>query len=68
VRDARGRLIRLTTGEEILRGTAARTLVIRFRSEIAKRLARGAKVSVRVTAQGAPGAARTRPKNLKLGG
>ncbi|HEX8053896.1 MAG TPA: hypothetical protein VF517_12960 [Thermoleophilaceae bacterium] len=68
LRDTRGRLVRLTTAEQILTGGApARTLAIRFRSDLAKRFARGAKVSVRVTASGAPGADRTRPKTLTLG-
>jgi sugar lactone lactonase YvrE len=69
VRDTRGRLVKLATREQVLTGGAgARTLVIRFGSSVAKRLARGSKVSVRVTASGAPGADRTRPKTLKLSG
>ncbi len=68
VRDTRGRLVRLATREVILAGgAAARRLTVRIPSSVAKRLARGAKVSVRVTAAGSPRAARTRAKSLKLG-
>jgi DNA-binding beta-propeller fold protein YncE len=68
VRDTRGRVVNLAAREVILSGgAAARTLTVRIPSSVAQRLARGAKVSVRVTASGAPGAARTRPKSLKLG-
>jgi secreted PhoX family phosphatase len=68
VRDARGRTVRLATREVILAGGAARTLTVRIPASVAKRLARGATVSVRVTASGSPRAARTRAKSLKLGG
>jgi hypothetical protein len=68
VRDTRGRLVKLTTREQILPGGAnARTLTIRVGSSVAKRLRRGAKVAIRVTASGAPGADHTRPKTLTLG-
>jgi DNA-binding beta-propeller fold protein YncE len=68
VRDRDGRLVKLASRESILRDTAAHGLVVRIPSAVAKRLARGARVSLRVTASGTPGADRARPKNLKLTG
>lgn len=68
VRDAQGRLVKLASRESIHRDTARHGLVIRIPSSVAKRLAAGAKVSLRVTASGTPGADRTRPKTLTLHG
>ena len=68
LRDARGRRVALAGRETIQRDTAVHQVTIRIPSSVAKRLARGARVSVRVTASGAPGAARARGKTLKLAG
>jgi DNA-binding beta-propeller fold protein YncE len=67
VRDTDGRLVKRATREVILAGGVVRELVVRFPGSVAQRLKRGARVSLRVTASGAPGADRVRPKTLKLG-
>jgi hypothetical protein len=67
VRDRAGRLVKLASRAVVLRDTAAHGLVVQIPASVAKRLARGAAVSLRVTASGAPGADRVRPKGLKLG-
>jgi DNA-binding beta-propeller fold protein YncE len=66
VRDTDGDLVRLSSRASILRDTAEHGLVIRIPRSVAGRLETGAKVSVRVTAAGAPEAARTRSRALKL--
>jgi tripartite motif-containing protein 71 len=68
VRDANRRLVKLASREAILRDTERHGLVVRIPSSVAKRLEPGARVSLRVTASGTPGADRTRPKTLTLRG
>lgn len=68
VRDTRGRLVKLASRAVVLeQGAGPRTLQVRIPASVAKRLARGARVSLRVTASGAPGADRTRSRSLTLG-
>ncbi|MEA2472602.1 MAG: hypothetical protein QOE06_517 [Thermoleophilaceae bacterium] len=67
VRDTSGRLVRLASRAVVLRDTASHGLALPIPASVAKRLARGAAVTLRVTASGAPGADRVRPKGLKLG-
>jgi hypothetical protein len=67
VRDEDGRLVKLASKPVVLDDTDVVTVVVRIPSAVAKRLDRGARVSLRVTASGAPGADRVRSKTLKLG-
>ena len=68
VRDARGRLVKLSSRAIVLDDTdGAETVSVRIPASVAKRLGRGAKVSLRVTGSGAPGADRVRPASVKLG-
>lgn len=68
VRDENGKLVKLVSKPSIWDDTDIVHVVVRIPSSVAKRLERGAKVSLRVTASGAPGADRVRSKTLKLGG
>ena len=67
VRDENGRLVKLASRAQVWDDTDIVHLVVRIPSSVAKRLERGARVSLRVTASGAPGADRVRSKTLKLG-
>ena len=67
VRDSRGRLVSLASRPVVWDDTDIVHVAVRIPSSVAKRLKRGARVSLRVTASGAPGADRVRPKSLKLG-
>ena len=67
VRDENGRLVKLASRSRVWDDTDIVHLVVRIPSSVAKRLERGARVSLRVTASGAPGADRARSKKLKLG-
>jgi hypothetical protein len=67
VRDEDGRLVKLTSRPSIWDDTDIVHVVARIPSSVAKRLERGARVSLRVTASGAPGADRVRSKKLTLG-
>jgi DNA-binding beta-propeller fold protein YncE len=67
VRDENGRLVKLSSRARVWDDTDIVTVVVRIPSSVAKRLERGARISLRVTASGAPGADRARSKTLKLG-
>lgn len=68
VRDRDGRLVRFASRPRVTDHTAAYALLsARIPSKLVKRLERGARVSLRVTASGAPGAERVRSRTLKLG-
>jgi DNA-binding beta-propeller fold protein YncE len=66
VRDTRGRLVKLNGSRTVARDGRRTKLKLRILQSLRKRLAPGAKISLRVTAEGAPGAARARSKSLKL--
>ena len=66
VRDSDGRLVKLSSSR-ILNQADGREIAQAIPRSIASRLARGARVSVRVTASGAPGADRVRSATVKLG-
>lgn len=66
VRDTRGRLVKLTSREGILRLGPTYELALAIPSSVRKRLKSGARVSLRVTAAGAPGTERTRSRTLTL--
>ena len=65
-RDTRGRSVTLTGSLTVLREDRTTKLALRIPQSVSRRLAAGAKIAVRVVAEGAPGAARTRSKSLKL--
>ena len=67
VRDENGRLVKLASRAAVLDDTDAHALRVSIPSSVARRLDRGAKVSLRVTASGAPGADRVRSAKLTLG-
>ena len=67
-RDTTGRLVTLTGSETIVRGARTARLQLRMSRSLARRVARGTRIALSVRAEGAPGAARTRSKSLKLAG
>jgi DNA-binding beta-propeller fold protein YncE len=68
VRDTNGRLVKLASRARVFDDTdGSETIQVRIPSSVAKRLVRGARVALRVTASGAPGADSVRPKTLTLG-
>jgi hypothetical protein len=68
MRDTDGRLVKLSSRSFVWDDTDIVHVVVRIPASVAKRLKRGARVSLRVTASGAPGADRVRPQTLELGG
>jgi sugar lactone lactonase YvrE len=68
VRDTSGRLVKLASRARVIQDAGgAKALRVRIPPSVARRLRRGTRVSLRVTASGAPGADRTRPRTLVLG-